>query len=110
MAELKSTLVKGNLRVTDDADIKSIKENGVALSDKYLATSGTAADSNKLGGVVASSYVQTVNTKTPTSGAITIGLTAGTTTSTGAVKYVEDTSFDTSTGELVLTTKYLKLN
>ena len=59
MADLNSTLVRGSLRVTDDAQVGgSISEGGTLLSNKYLGKTAQAADSAKLGGVAASSYLQ----------------------------------------------------
>lgn len=65
---------------------------------------------SKLGDSGAASYVKQINGKTATNSAISIGLDASTSSSANAVKYIEDTSFDSTTGTLTLTTKYLKLN
>lgn len=91
MADLNSTLVRGNLRVTDDANIGgSISEGGTLLSAKYQAK-GT--------------YVNTVNSKT---GAVTVsGSFSGTaatitpTLSAGTTKYLSASFSGTKTNALV---------
>ena len=40
MAELNNTIVRGNLRVTSQAEIQEVIENGTSLANKYLALSG----------------------------------------------------------------------
>ena len=41
MAELNNTIVKGNLRVTSQAEAQEFVENGTSLTNKYAAKSHT---------------------------------------------------------------------
>lgn len=67
MADLNSTLVRGNLRVIEDVNVSgvlssaSIKEGGTALSSKYLGISAKAADSDLLDGHDSSYFINTSN-------------------------------------------------
>ena len=67
MADLNSTLIRGNLRVIEDVNISgvlsaaSIKEGGTALSSKYLGISAKAADSDLLDGHDSSYFINTSN-------------------------------------------------
>ena len=67
MADLNSTLVRGNLRVIEDVNISgvlsaaSIKEGDTALSSKYLGISAKAADSDLLDGHDSSYFINTSN-------------------------------------------------
>lgn len=86
MAELKSTIVKGNLRVTDDADIKNIKENGTNLSDKYLGKTAKASDADKLDGNDSSYFQKALPTTT------TAGKVLKSTSTAGTVQWSDDTN------------------
>ena len=56
MADLNSTIVRGNLRVTDNTQVNgSISEGGTLLSDKYQAKligSGTGQNIKTVGGII----------------------------------------------------------
>ena len=99
MADLNSTLVKGNLRVTSDAQVSgSISEGGTALSDKYLGKSDKAADSSKLNGHAVGDVV----------GNVTLNSYDSQNSGETRIPYLHKVSF--TNGVLTLSTKYMDVS
>ena len=84
MADLNSTIVRGNLRVTEDINANgnvttsnsisagSFIENGTSLANKYLGKTAKAADADKLDGNDSSYYLNYSATGQAKSGNLTL--------------------------------------
>lgn len=75
MAELNNTIVRGNLRVTSQAEIQEVIENGTSLANKYYLASNPNGYTSNTGTVtsVAVSMNGSVKGTVTTSGTIDLG-------------------------------------